>query len=75
MSRVASGISGILTILLAPLIYALVLQILYHTDPITVLLEGPEGWFKYTVAAFISLIVTTLAVAAMMRGGSRALCA
>jgi len=73
MSRVASGLSSTLTILFAPIIYALVLQIVYHTDPIAVLLQGPEGWFKYTVAAFVSLIVTALLVTATMRAGSRAI--
>lgn len=73
MSRVASGISSLLNILLAPIVYALVLQIMYNTDPITVLLQGPVGWLHYTYAAFISLIITMLLVSVTMRGGSRAI--
>jgi hypothetical protein len=55
------------------MIYAVVLQVVYHTDPISVLLEGPSGWAKYTIAAFLSLIVTALAVSATIRGGRRAI--
>ena len=72
MSRVASGLSSLVSILYAPIVYAIVLQVVYHTDPITVLLEGPSGWAKYTIATFLSLIVTASAVSVTMRGGRRA---
>jgi hypothetical protein len=73
MSRVASGVSSLLAILYAPVIYAIILQAVYHTDPISVLLEGPTGWVKYTIATFISLVVTAIAVGATMRGGGHAI--
>jgi len=73
MSKVASGLSSILNILYAPLIFALVLGYAYHTDPISVLFQGPAGWAKYGIAVFISVIVTFLAVTVTMRGGKRAI--
>ena len=73
MSHVASGIASLLNILYAPLVYAVVLQVWYHTDPISVLLEGPVGWLHYSYAAFVALIVTMFLVALTMRGGSRAI--
>ena len=70
--RIASGLSSLLGVIYAPVIYAVVLQVMYNTDPISVLLQGPVGWFHYTLAAFVALIVTMLLVSLTMAGGRRA---